>query len=252
MLAGPGMAFDGSSTPSTVDPVSAFRAGAKAYYSGDKKTALEALQIAADQGHAGAQWKIARMYAEGDGVAEDDLKAFEYFSRLANAHADDNPASPAARYTSSAFVALGGYYMTGITDSTVKPNFDRARSMFNYAASYFGDTDAQYRLAMMLLEGTGGDRDPLQAARWLNRAAGRGHYGAQALLGELLFNGETLPIRQPITGLMWLTIALERASESDRSWIAKKQEAAFSSASEDQRRAAVDLAQRWITDKAEN
>ena len=246
MFAGSASAFDGSPTTPGEDPAMAFRVGAKAYYSGDKKTALEALEIAARQGHAAAQWKIARMYAEGDGVAEDDFKAFQYFSQLASAHADDNPASPNARYTASAFVALGSYYLTGISDSAIKPNVKRARDMFTYAASYFGDVDAQYRLALMYLKGTGGERDPLQGARWLKHAAERGHLRAQVMLGDLLYNGGALPMRRPVDGLMWLTIALQRASEAERAWIAKKQEAAFSNASEDQRRRAVARAEDWL------
>ena len=31
-----------------------------------------------------AQWKLGRMYADGDGITQDDLKAFEYFSGIAD------------------------------------------------------------------------------------------------------------------------------------------------------------------------
>jgi uncharacterized protein len=34
-----------------------------------------------------AQWQLGRMYAAGNGVTQDDLRAFDYFSRIANAHA---------------------------------------------------------------------------------------------------------------------------------------------------------------------
>ncbi|MFX8700441.1 hypothetical protein ABTM56_20275, partial [Acinetobacter baumannii] len=56
-----------------------------------QETALTALQYAAEGGHPIAQWKLGRMYASGDGVAQDDVRAFEYFSRIANAHAEDSP-----------------------------------------------------------------------------------------------------------------------------------------------------------------
>ena len=39
---------------------------------------------AADKGHAVAQWKLGRMYAEGDGVPQSDLRAFEYFRSIAD------------------------------------------------------------------------------------------------------------------------------------------------------------------------
>src|SRR3954466_6144313 len=104
---------------------------------------LNALQYAADGGHPVAQWKLGRMYADGDGVIQDDLRAFEYFSRIANAHAEDSPSAPQATIVANAFVALGRYYLNGIPNSKIKPDSDRAREMFSYAASYFGNADAQ-------------------------------------------------------------------------------------------------------------
>ena len=49
-------------------------------------SSLSALQNAAEDGDPIAQWKLGRMYAEGNGVAQNDLLAFDYFSRIANAH----------------------------------------------------------------------------------------------------------------------------------------------------------------------
>ena len=92
-----------------------------------------------------AQWKVGRMYADGDGVPQDDMRAFNYFSQIANTHPDESPGTPQARLVANAFVALGRYYLSGIPDSTIKPDAARAREMFAYAASYFGDADAQYR-----------------------------------------------------------------------------------------------------------
>ena len=48
------------------------------------------------------------MYAKGEGVRRDELKAYEYFRRVANLHADDAPGSPQAPYVANAFVELGG------------------------------------------------------------------------------------------------------------------------------------------------
>src|ERR1700761_7294782 len=41
-----------------------------------QQTSLTSLQYAADDGHAAAQWKLGRMYAEGVDVPRDDLRAF--------------------------------------------------------------------------------------------------------------------------------------------------------------------------------
>ena len=71
----------------------------------------------------------------------DDLKAFEYFSRLADQHADESPDSPNAAVVSSAFVALGGYFLDGIKGTYVMANPERAVEMFSYAATYFSDSE---------------------------------------------------------------------------------------------------------------
>ncbi len=75
-----------------------------------QQTALSTLQYAADDGHPAAQWKLGRMYADGIVVPRDDLRAFDYFSRIANQHAEDSPAAPQASIVANAFVALGRYY----------------------------------------------------------------------------------------------------------------------------------------------
>ena len=90
-------------------PMEAFRLGFQAYRAGDKETAVDALQFAASQGSAMAQWKLGRMYAAGDGVEVSPLRAFEYFSDIANAHAEDSPNSPEAPFVANAFVELGGF-----------------------------------------------------------------------------------------------------------------------------------------------
>src|SRR5438132_49775 len=89
------------------------------------------------------------------------------------------------------FVPASG--LDGIPDSQIKPDPGRARRMFSYAAIYFGDADAQYRLGRLLLSDKGGPRDPRNAARWLKLAAGKDQHAAQAILGDLLFRGTVLP-----------------------------------------------------------
>ncbi len=237
-------ALDARTLDRNATPGEAFRFGFNAYKQGDKSTAVEALTFAADKGHAVAQWKLGRMYAEGDGLTKDDMKAFELFSEIADAHADDNPDAPSARFVSNAFVALGSYYRDGIPNSNIRPDFGRARQMFSYAASYFGDSDAQLSLARMYYDGEGGDRDPRQAARWAKLSADKGNVGAQALLGHMLFEGDGVA-RQPVVGLMFLTIARDRARAED-AWIQKLQEQAFSVATETERRTALAMADDWI------
>lgn len=236
-------AFEGASSKGEPSPFEQFQTGARAYMAGDKVGALSSLIDAAKRGHAMAQWKLGRMYAEGDGVERDDLKAFDYFSQIANAHADDAPDTVQARFVANAFVALGNYYLDGIPNSSVDADVDRARQMFSYAASYFGDPDAQYNLARMYLDGQAVKKDSRQAARWLGLAANKGQRDAQAVLGHMLFNGVEVP-RQAARGLMWLTLAKEAASGSDR-WIVDLYDQAMQRASAEERAAAANYVAAW-------
>jgi TPR repeat protein len=240
--AGAAWAFEGAAPKKEQpSPFQSFQTGARAYIAGDKAGAVTSLIDAAKRGHTMAQWKLGRMYAEGDGVDRDDLKAFDYFTQIANAHADDAPDTVQARFVANSFVALGTYYLDGIPDSSIKPDPNRAREMFSYAASYFGDPDAQYNLARMYLDGQGGKKDPRQAARWLGLAANKGQREAQAVLGHMLFNGVEVP-RQAARGLMWLTLA-HAASEGGDKWIADLYEEAVAVATEEDR----ETAQRYVT-----
>lgn len=246
----PAPAFEGTgaaSEPQTSGE--AFRSGTLALRAGEKAKALTALQYAAEKGHPGAQWELGHMYARGDGVQQNDLRAFDYFSRIANGYissgyGDESPYMPRARLVASAFVALGHYYLEGIPDSPIKADPDRAREMFAYAASYFGDREAQYLLARLYLDGNGAQRDPRQAARWLSLAAVKGQYQAQALLGRMLFKGEDVP-RQAARGLMWLTLARDAAG-SQETWIAELYDAAIKQATEDERAMALLYIERWV------
>src|ERR1700733_2478127 len=139
-VAVPASAFDGA--PANQDatiPMAAVQPGAGAAAAlkrvvptAPQDTSLTSLQYAAEGGHPIAQWKLGRMYANGDGVAQDDVRAFEYFSRIANAHAEDSPSAPQAQVVANAFVALGRYYLNGIPNSKIKADPDRPREMFSY------------------------------------------------------------------------------------------------------------------------
>jgi uncharacterized protein len=185
------------------------------------------------------------MYQTGDLVAEDDSKAMGYFAKVANEYADGNPRGPDAPFVADAFVTLGGYYQTGVPGA-VTADPVRARRYFSYAASYFGDPDAQYSLATMFLLGEGGEQNARQAARWFKLAARKGHVGAQAEFGHMLYEGIGVE-RRPVEGLMWLSIA-QLSSPGDPG-IQALHEQAFSTANEEERRQAIGLAEAWIAQR---
>src|ERR1700729_685622 len=117
-----------------------------------------------------------------------------------------------------------------------------ARDMLGYAATYFGDADAQYELGRLYLN----DRpsDPHQAARWFQLAATKGQCRAEAALGDMLFHGQTVP-RQAAGGLMWLTLSKDCAG-SDEAWIKPLYDSAFQHASDDERTMALVYLEDWM------
>ncbi len=245
--AGLAHAFDGTSSasdergplPIFKNPKAALRAGLEGVRSGHKHSAVVALQYAAESGESLAQWKLGKMYAAGDGVPQDDAKAFDYFSQLVDNYDEDEANPREAPFVSSAFVALGAYNLSGIANSRVVPNPDRALEMFHYAAVNFGDATAQYNLARMFLDGNGVPKDRRQAARWLYLAADKGHIESEAILGQLLFNGYDGASPQRAKGLMWLSLARDGVADRTKDkWILDLYAKAMDAASEGDRQVA--------------
>lgn len=215
-------------------PWAMFRFGFSAYKSGRKDEALKAYRDAAEHGHAGARWKLATMYASGDGVKEDDYEAFRLYEGLVNEGAA--PGTRDETFVAHSLMSLASYLRRGIPESPISPDPQRARQLYLQAASQFGDADAQFELGRMYMMGEGGSEDRVQAARWFNLAALKGHIGAEAMLGKVLFDsGKT------VRGLSYMTSALSKANEPEVQWIRALQEEAFAVSSEADRRTAMAL-----------
>jgi len=256
LVAAPALAFDGApvnkeapvTAPLTQAPAPSIKKPATV--AATPNNDLKALQYAAEDGHPVAQWKLGRMYAAGDGVVRDDLRAFDYFSRIAKDHAEDNPTAPQSAIVANAFVALARYYLSGIPNSSVKSDPDRAREMLYYAASYFGSADAQYDLARLYLKANNATPNELTyGTRWLGLAAQKGQRQAQVLLGQMLFNGDRLP-PQRARGLMWMALASDGAT-GDEAWIKESYAQAVSRATEDDRAMAAQMLKYWLQGRRE-
>src|SRR5205085_12458887 len=93
----------------------------------------------------------------------------------------------------------------------------------------------------------GTTKDTKQAVGWLGLAANKGHRGAQALLGNLLFKGQGVP-RQAARGLAWLTIAKDALAKDgagpEDAWIAESYKNAFAQATQDEQA----MAYRFLED----
>jgi TPR repeat protein len=243
----PARAFDAERDGVAVHAVSAFRdaqqalqAGIEDLRAGKAKSSVDALTYAAQGGETLARWKLGKMYASGDGVATDDWKAYQYFLQIVQGYDEDATPRRDLPAVASAFVAVGVYSLNGIADRRLASDPTRAQQMFQYAATNFGDPNAQYNLARIYLDGAGMPKDARQAARWLRLAAEKAHAPSQALLGHLLFNGADGVPRQRAQGLMYLTLARESALDPSKDgWIVDLYDKAMASANEGDRQAAL-------------
>lgn len=200
---------------------------------------LAALEDAAAAGQPIALWRLGVMYENGEGVAPDRSKAFQYFSQLADGHANTPPKSLEADIVAQSFLKVGEYYREGVPDAGVPANDDLSRKLWLHAASYFGDPEAQFKVGQLYLDESELGYSPLQSARWLALASRKGHAAAQATLGNLMFNGDGIPA-DPVEGLMWLTLADRNAhGTEDEPWIAELFDRAVSIASQQQRQQAI-------------
>ena len=135
-----------------------YDAGLKAALAGDFQTALKEWKPLADQGHAGAQYNLGLMYADGEGVAEDDAEAARWY-RLA---ADQGHAN--AQYI------LGLKYGNG----EGVPEDDAEAVRWLRLAADQGLADAQYNLGLMYANGEGVPQDNVTAHMWFNIAGANG------------------------------------------------------------------------------
>jgi hypothetical protein len=230
------MVVSADDAPPYASATEAYRQGEKALKAGMPATALPALEYAAKRGVLGAQVKLARAYASGRDLAKDDAKAFAYFQQIADQQADISPRSPIAKYAAEAFVALGQYYLDGIPELPLPANPAYAGQLFRHAASYFGNAEAQYRLARLYMNGDGVEKNVGLAINWLATAAKKQHAESQATLGELLWRGQEVRQRRA-RGLALIMLAHENATASGKEprWISELYQEAF---------AASDLATR--------
>ncbi|KEC54560.1 tetratricopeptide repeat protein [Bartonella koehlerae] len=211
-----------------------FKRGMSAYKNGQINQAISALRCAANMGHIGANWKLGHIYADGDGVPEDDYKAYNFFAYIVEKGADLG--SENESYVSDSLVKLAGYIKKGIPQSPVKSNPSYATRLYMQAAMNYGNSKAQYYLGQIFLKGEGREKNLVQAARWFQLSARKGNPPAQAMLGNMLFQaGKT------VCGVAMLTAAYEKANPKDRDWIGPMQERAFSACDEFERSRAMSL-----------
>ena len=141
-----------------------FDKGVAAYNAGDSATALAEFKPLAEQGDAVAQYNVALMYANGEGVIEDDKEAVKWY-RLA-----------AEQGIAEAQYNLGNMYDNG---EGVIEDDKEAVKWFRLAAEQ-GGADAQSKLGFRYGTGQGVIQDNVYAHMWWNLAAASGNEAARS------------------------------------------------------------------------
>lgn len=145
--------------------------GLRYYADGAYKAAYKELLPAAEGGSPVAQYRIGRMYDDGNGVVRNYAKAREWYlkaARQGNADAQRD---------------LGTLYAWG---RGVDKSPEVAARWYRRAAER-GDPEAQEALGKMYADGVGVPKDPVQAYKWLALSArgGGGKPGGDLLLKNL-------------------------------------------------------------------
>ncbi|MEO8341460.1 MAG: tetratricopeptide repeat protein [Nitrospirota bacterium] len=135
-----------------------FKAGEKAYQSGDYATALREWQALAEQGHVVAQYQLGLLYANGKGVTKDDAKARQWYEKAAiQGHTE-------------AQVNLGVLLMYARGG---QQDYKMAVYYLRLAANQGNDL-AQRRLGQMHERGEGVQQDYIKAYMWYSIGSANG------------------------------------------------------------------------------
>ncbi len=135
------------------------------YKAGNWQAAFKWFSKAAEQGHANAQAVLGSMYANGEGVDEDDKQAVYWFTKAAE------------QGRASAQVLLGTMFDNG---EGVAEDDKQAVYWYTKAAEQ-GHATAQFNLGLNYAIGEGVAEDDVKAHMWYNIAAANGNEGARAL-----------------------------------------------------------------------
>ena len=167
---------------------------------------MAALEAAAEGGDLEALAALSRHFREGSDTAIDPRRAINYDRRIVEGFAHVAAHSKDAATVVAAMLRLADAYAHGVPDARLGPRRDVAQALLTHGASVFGDSEAQYRLGVLLLGRAGGDASAgRQAARWLLLAARKGHVAAQVALGQHLTLQSSEASR--LKGAYWLETA---------------------------------------------
>lgn len=173
-----------------------FAEGAEAYARGDYEAAFARWVVPASQGDLRAQYKLAQMFSQGIGVAQDERAALQWFLHAAE------QGSVEARYDLALMYSLGRGTPTDYT---------QAAYWYGRLAEE-GHATAQHLLAGMYEEGKGVVKDVPRAVFWYRRAAEQGYVESQAKLGRMYSEGYGVA-RDLVQAWVWFDLAAARGDD---------------------------------------
>jgi len=157
------------------------------------KSDEEILTKKAHQGNIEAQYKLATMYEEGNGVPINEVEAVKWYRKAAEAGVAEAQFNLGVRYT------IG---------KDVPQAHEQAVEWLKKAAVQ-GLAKAQFNLGQMYKLGKGVQADNLIAAYWFRKAAEQGFAEAQFNLGNAYLKGEGLKA-DPIEAVNWYAKSAEQ------------------------------------------
>lgn len=152
--------------------------------------ALKQLRLAATQGYAPAEAEIGLIYRDGDGVRQDNVEAAKWFHLAA-----------AQGYAMSQYgLARAYHYGQGVPQ-------DNAKALkWLRLASAQGDVNAQAELGYMYYQGRGVPENYAEALQWTSKAAEQGDRTSQLNLGEMYSQGEGVA-QDNVEAMKWSLLA---------------------------------------------
>ena len=148
-------------------PTSAsYETALSAYKKGDYATAFREWRVLGIRGLKKAQFHLAEMYARGEGVQQDNVKAVRWYRRAALRGEPEAQVRLAQRY----FLGLG-----------IKQDLEEAAEWSKIGAKA-GLPEAMYLLGVMYLTGRGVEQSNMNAYVWFARATNLGHTKAKETL----------------------------------------------------------------------
>jgi len=162
--------------------------------SGAQTEALVQYRHAAERGHVSSMLMLALAYRQGDGVAQDDAEAVNWYRRAA------------AGGDAQSMSNLGFMHARGLGGLPVD---QREAARLYLQAAEAGNPQGMYNISERYRTGNGIPADPVRALHWLRRSAEAGNLSAMSFLGSMYLRGERVT-RDPQEAFVWLNRAADQ------------------------------------------